>query len=267
MSTRVGPGTRGRGTGPHRLEGFTLIELLVVISIVALLVAILLPALSGARSAAQLSASLSNLRQISIAQHLYAGDSDGYISPPARSASGVVFWTQLLCDAGYLKSAEVYWSPARDLSVRQVGTYKFWMYPGYAVNMYAIPEAPMIGQPLGDLSGKTKRMMNLNFADVPPPSKVITLVEAWRPNAMTWKEGDGLWGLFPQRIPWSNDAALFTYNGAAPRAYLDGHASADDSKAIGWVPTDQRYGTWTYTALGQIRYQQPWYGDWENKWD
>ncbi|MFA9480080.1 prepilin-type N-terminal cleavage/methylation domain-containing protein [Phycisphaerales bacterium AB-hyl4] len=55
-------------------RGFTLIELLVVISIIALLIAILLPALSAARQTARTVQCLSNLRQIGMAFHTYAGD-------------------------------------------------------------------------------------------------------------------------------------------------------------------------------------------------
>lgn len=67
-------------------KGFTLVELLVVISIIALLVALLLPALSSAREVAKAMKCASTLRQLGLANQLFADEHKQYYSP----AFGVV---------------------------------------------------------------------------------------------------------------------------------------------------------------------------------
>ncbi len=57
-----------------RNHAFTLIELLVVISIIALLIAILLPALGTARGTARAMACMSDMRQMGVMWHNFAGD-------------------------------------------------------------------------------------------------------------------------------------------------------------------------------------------------
>jgi len=68
----------------HR--GFTLIELLVVIAIIAVLVGILLPALGSAREAGRRVKCLSNMKQIGLASHVYAGEYKNQLWPPGQWA-------------------------------------------------------------------------------------------------------------------------------------------------------------------------------------
>lgn len=79
-------------SGGCRYRAFTLVELLVVISAVAILLALLTPALGLARASARRTACMSNLRQMGIAIHSYAGEYDnsipvGPVAPPFLSPS------------------------------------------------------------------------------------------------------------------------------------------------------------------------------------
>ena len=65
-----------------RRPAFTLIELLVVIAIIAILAALLLPALSRAKKAAQRANCVSNLKQITLAVHMYAQDNQDVLPGP-----------------------------------------------------------------------------------------------------------------------------------------------------------------------------------------
>jgi prepilin-type N-terminal cleavage/methylation domain-containing protein/prepilin-type processing-associated H-X9-DG protein len=82
-----------RLASPHRWMrspgAFTLIELLVVIAVIALLIGILVPSLAKARRAAMTARCLSNIRQLEMAQVLYANDYREYLIDAGLAHGGI----------------------------------------------------------------------------------------------------------------------------------------------------------------------------------
>jgi prepilin-type N-terminal cleavage/methylation domain-containing protein/prepilin-type processing-associated H-X9-DG protein len=114
-------------------KAFTLIELLVVIAIIAILAAILFPVFAQAKLAAKKTASLSNVKQLALAEIMYQGDNDdyfvllmnGHYSDRACGYSGATgtncadnlplaqhtqFWTELITP--YVKTFQMFVDPA-----------------------------------------------------------------------------------------------------------------------------------------------------------
>ena len=94
-------------------RGFTLIELLVVIAIIAILAAILFPVFAQAKLAAKQTKALAQMRQLSTAVMMYAGDADDYFLPASmrttNPADTPIIWTQGL--QPYVKSQDIFEIP------------------------------------------------------------------------------------------------------------------------------------------------------------
>lgn len=85
QNSRAGAASKGtcRRDAGAPSGGFTLIELLVILAVLGVVAAMLLPVLAQARERARQAVCASNLRQLALANSLYAQDHDGYFVPAA----------------------------------------------------------------------------------------------------------------------------------------------------------------------------------------
>jgi len=116
--------------------GFTLVELLVVVAILSLLIAMLLPALGKARETAQSVQCLSLLRQMGVANQMYAEEFDDYAVPPGNwSASRA--W---MGNAAFLQVLNI------TTADHHGSNWSHWYWP----RRYLCPNAPVQNQPHPD---------------------------------------------------------------------------------------------------------------------
>jgi prepilin-type N-terminal cleavage/methylation domain-containing protein len=112
QSTQIYP-TTVRASWRSRARAFTLIELLVVIAIIAILAAMLLPALASAKERAKRIACLNNIKQLSLASIMDAGDNNdvfSYDGDPGLQIIGSAFRTNYM--SGYGLKRESFYCPS-----------------------------------------------------------------------------------------------------------------------------------------------------------
>ena len=114
---------------------FTLIELLVVIAIIAILAAILFPVFASVRSKARQTATLSNLKQIGLAEEQYEQDNNGASVQLQFNSYPWSSWAVIL--QPYLKSSSVCFDAQRSVPYVQIDPAGQWGWSTtIAINQY-----------------------------------------------------------------------------------------------------------------------------------
>ena len=228
-------------------RGFTLIELLVVISIIAFLIAILLPALGAARGAARATVCLSKLRQLGIAQVMYAEDFEHYSPPyihpdyPTHWQPKVLPYLQVTGDAS-LTTAQLRVNAASPFNCPDKVTDN---RPSFGMNLW-----------MADPKWKFDRDA------APSPSRIIIMGEStendtggWLTvNESLWHAGNAqrTWTLAPgyrhggqtiRPIP-GNTVGRLMYGEAANMVYGDGHARPHQAAELSHTSTPHLFKFW-----------------------
>jgi len=139
-------------------KAFTLIELLVVIAIIAILAAILFPVFAQAKAAAKRTAELSNVKNITMAMFLYAGDVDDTVPPTTQGVINEPMTQFTWKDAiyPYVKSGG-----RAGTNNQSAGSGGVFEAPSYAGNW---GKSDWWGPVTGDLTTRFPRAYALNYA-------------------------------------------------------------------------------------------------------
>ncbi len=162
-----------RGSAARHTRAFTLIELLVVIAIIGILAAMLLPALNKAREKGRCAVCVSNLRQISIAIHLYTDENDGYTPTPSGGAGGLT-WPKLL--GRYMPQK----GTTSNAPPNRVFTCPSTKFPGYTfeeINLTYSCTGAMLGHALSG-TGLTSSQPRKEIEVTTNPSETPLVIEA-----------------------------------------------------------------------------------------
>lgn len=234
-------------TKTHSRRAFTLIELLVVIAIIAILAAILFPVFAQAKQAAKRTATISNIKQMTLGNLMYAGDSDDTVVTVWQQWPTGMFALQLLHP--YTKNIDLVWDVSTGIpniaggrpmvGTNQWGAWGNWTTSGTIAWSNGGMTVPNQGYRPRVMSAQenVSELMIFASAQTPNPLGLLAFTET-QPSCYQF---GGTRGNDPQS---PGRAAFRLHNGGLPSGIMDGHAKL--AKGMFYVAPNNDCNTQTF---------------------